>query len=337
VREIEKTLASLCTVLFVITAIIVLVLFNIERKAFVSETYKLAFETRQLYERMPSVLAATVQQTISQNPSAYPFLKELTAEDWQATIVSILPAEDLRAVTNSALDSTFEYINGRSNSAVITLVPIKTRLVGDTGVNIVVQFLGTQPACTAEQLQQMALGLFSGNIVLCNPPPQAISLVRPLIQSQLQTVTAAIPDVVTIVPQTNNDPRPRLHMVRSAIRFSPFFVFLLLLAVAIFGARSLRDLFIWWGWPLTITGVTGTLIALIGSPLIAWLLQFLIETQGTFFLPPLLASTIAEAAGAVANQILSPMIIQGLLISFLGLLLLVLAAVLRPQVLLDTP
>lgn len=336
-RGIEKTLASLGAVLFVITAVIVLVLFNIERKAFVSETYKLAFETRQLYQRMPTVLAISLHQTISQNPGAYPFLKELTVEDWQATIVSVLPAEDLRAIADSSLDSTFEYINGRSDSAVITLVPIKARLVGETGVNIVVQFLGTQPACTVEQLQQMALGFFSGNIALCNPPPQAIGLVRPLIQSQLQTVTAAIPDAVTIVPQTGSDPRPQLHMVRSAIRFSPYFVFLLLLAVAVFGVRSLRDLFIWWGWPLTIAGIIGTLLALIGSPLIGLLLQFLIQTQGTFFLPPLLASTIAEAAGAIASQVLSPMVIQGLVISSLGLLFLVLAAVFRPQILIETP
>lgn len=335
-REIERTLATLSAILFIIAAILVLVLFNIERKVFLSETYKLAFETRGLYQRMPSILAATLQQTISQNPATYPFLKELSFEDWQATIVSVLPEEDLRAVANSALDSTFEYINQRSDSAAITLVPIKARLVGDTGVNIVVQFLSTQPACTAEQLQQMALGFFSGNIALCNPPPQAIGLVRPLIQSQLQTVTAAIPDQVTIIPQTGSDPRLQLHMVRSAIRFSPYFVFLLLLAVAVFAVRSFRDLMVWWGWPLMIVGAAGTFIALIGSPLVGWLLQSLIQTQGTFFLPPVLASTIGEAAGAIANQVTSPMIIQGLVITFLGLLLLVLAAVFRPHTYIQT-
>lgn len=333
----QKTLATVCAILFIVAAIITLLLFHIERKLFVSETYKLAFETRQLYDRMPTVLAATVQQVIAQNPGAYPFLKELTIEDWQTTIATILPPEDLRAVANGALDSTFDYINSRTDSAVISLVPIKARLIGDTGVEIVVQFLSTQPACTVEQLQQMALGFFSGNIALCNPPPQAMGLVRPLIQSQLQTVTSSIPDAVTIIPTTGTDPRPRLHVIRSAVRFSPYFVFLLLLAVAVFGVRSFRDLLIWWGWPLMIAGVMSTFIALIGSPIISWLLQFLIQTQGMVFLPPLLSATIAETAGAVANQILSPVIIQGLVISFLGAMLLVLAAVFRPTVIIDSP
>ena len=71
------------------------------------------------------------------------------------------------------------------------------------------------------------------------------------------------------------------------------------------------------------------LIALLGTPLISFLLQFLIQTQGTLLLPPLLASTIAETAGAVAKQVLSPVIVQGSIIALLGAIFLILAVVFR--------
>jgi hypothetical protein len=323
VRTFEKTLAAICAILFILSGVTVLFLFNIERRVFESSTYKQAFEEQGLYERMPALLATALQGMIAQNPGAYPFLKELSSEDWQGTIASLLPPDELRAVADGALDSTFDYVNNRTDSAVITLVPIKARLAGPAGSDIVTQFLSTQPACTFEQLQQMALGFLGGSIALCNPPPEAMGLIAPFIQSQMQNVTAAFPDQVTIIPgadsDTPNDPRVQLHLVRSAVRFSPYFVFLLLLAVAVFAVRSLRDFLVWWGWPLLITGAVAGLFALIGAPVITLLLQVLIQTQGAIFLPPLFAATIAETAGAVTRQILSPVAVQGFILAIIGL------------------
>jgi hypothetical protein len=247
----------------------------------------------------------------------------LDAPDWQSTISSLLPPEELRALANGALDSTFDYVNGRSNTVVISLLPIKARLIGESGVNVIRQFLQTQPTCTIDQLTQMALGLLGGNIALCNPPEEAIGLFEPFIQSQLQTLNAAFPNEVTVFTSPNsgtpNDPRTRLRLARSAVRFSPFFAILLLLAVALFAVRSIRDLLIWWGWPLLIVGITSVLLGLIGSPLVGWFLQFLIQTQGVAFIPPLLAPSIGEAARAVASQMLIPVAIQGMIIAVIGL------------------
>lgn len=322
-QTLEKTFAAICAILFILSGVAALFLFNIERRVFESSTYKQAFEEQRLYERMPSLLATALQGMIAQNPASYPFLKELSFEDWQGTIASLLPPEELRAVADGALDSTFDYVNSRTDFAVLTLVPIKARLTGPAGAGIVAQFLSTQPACTLEQIQQMALGFLGGSIALCNPPPEAMGLLAPFIQSQMQNVAAAFPDQVTIISggdsNTPNDPRLRLQLVRSAVRFSPFFVFLLLFAVAVFGVRGFRDFLVWWGWPLLITGASSALLASIGSPLISLLLRFLIQTQGAVFLPPLLTSTIAETAGAVTRQILAPVTVQGFIIALIGL------------------
>ncbi|HEX9332395.1 MAG TPA: hypothetical protein VF896_10925, partial [Anaerolineales bacterium] len=166
-----------------------------------------------------------------------------------------------------------------------------------------------------------------GDIALCNPPEQMMGLVEPLIQSQLQTISAAIPDQATIISSTENgtpnDPRYKLHLVRSAIHFSPFFVVLLLLAIALLAVHSLRDFLLWWGVPFLIVGVITISIGMIGAPIVGWFLQFLIQTQGAIFLPSLLASSIAETASAVAHQILIPVAFQGFVIAIIGLIMVV--------------
>ena len=328
----QKTIAAICAALFVIAGVPVLLLFNIERRAFSSATYKQAFENQRLYERMPALIAATLSGTLSQNGALPPFLKELTAEEWQATIPTLLPPEELRAMTDQTLDSTFDYLNFRSNSVVISLLPIKARLAGEGGMNVVRGFLRTQPDCTLEQLTQMGLGLLSGSIALCNPPEEAIGFFAPFIQSQLQTITTTFPDQIALVPATEsgtpNDPRLKLQWVRSGIVFSPFFLFLLLLAIAVFAVRSIRDLLVWWGWPLLITGGLAAMIALVGSPLIGAVLQLIIQIYGAAFLPPILASAIGETASAVASQMLVPVILQGLLLAAIGLMMVIIGTLL---------
>ena len=74
------------------------------------------------------------------------------------------------------------------------------------------------------------------------------------------------------------------------------------------------------------------LIGLVGAPLVSWILQFLIQGQGTIPIPPALASSIAEATGAVARQILLPVLVQGAILGFAGLGMALLAMFLpKPQ------
>lgn len=330
-----KTLAVLCALLFILAGVPVLILFNIDRKAFDSATYKQAFENQRLYERMPALVAGTLATTVSQNGNSPAFLRELTIEEWQTTVSTLLPPEELRAMTHQTLDSTFDYLNFRSNSIVISLLPVKARLTGQGGVSVVREFLRTQPECTLEQLAQIGLGLLGGNIVLCNPPDEAIGFFEPFIQSQLQTISATFPDQISLVPETGSgtasDPRLRLQWIRSAIQFAPFFLFLLLLMIVALAVRSLHDWLVWWGWPLLLTGAIAAFIAMLGSPVIGWLLQWIIQIYGAAFLPAVLASTIAETASAVAGQMLAPVIIQGFVLAVIGLLMVITGTFLLPS------
>ena len=328
-RTLGQIFAAICVILFVVSTVIVLLLINVEAKAFSSATYKQAFEDQRLYERMPAILATALTSTMGQNINAVPFLRELSIEDWQNTIATLLPPEQLKDIANNALDATFDYLNGRSNAAAISLAPVKTQLAGPAGMNLVLQILSVQPACTAEQLTQMALGLLGGQIALCNPPPEAIGLMTPFLQSQIQTMTTIIPNEVTFIPGTLSgtpqDPRLRLNSIRSGIRLTPILPVLLLFGITIFAVRSLVDWLTWWGWPFMIAGVSSVLIGLVGAPLVSWILQLLIQGQGTIPIPPVLASSIAETTSAVARQILIPVLVQGAILGFVGLGMAVLA------------
>ena len=334
-RTAGQMFAAICVVLFVISSVFVLLAVNIEAQAFSSQAYKQAFEDQRLYERMPGILATTITGYVAQSGGALPFLQLLTPEDWQNNIGLLLPPEELRAIANQALDSTFDYLNGRSNSVVISLIPVKVQLAGESGVQLVLQILRRQPACTTEQLTQMALGLFGGQIALCNPPEQAIGLMLPFIQTQVQTMSAVFPNELTLVSPalsgTPADPRAELNTLRSVIRFTPLIPALLLLAIAAFAARSLVDWLTWWGWPLMLAGGSSALIGLLGSPLIGGILQVLIQTQRLFPLPPAFASLIAETASGVARQMLIPVLVQGLILGVLGLAMVLLATLLAAR------
>jgi hypothetical protein len=334
-RSLGQVLAAICAVLFVISSVFVLLVFNIEAQAFSSATYKQAFEDQRLYERMPSILATALTAYVTESGGAVPFLQVLTVEDWQNNIVLLLPPEQLKAMADNALDATFDYLNGRTNSVVISLAPVKAQLAGESGTQLVLQILQRQPACTPEQLTQMALGLFGGQIALCNPPPEAIGLLLPFIQTQVQSMSAIFPNELTLVSSalsgTPADPRVNLNTARSIIRLTPFIPVLMLLGIAVSTVRSLVGWLTWWGWPLMFAGGVSTLLGLFGSPVIGGILQLLIRTQGMLLIPPTFASTVAETASAVARQMLVPVIVQGLILGVVGLGMVILATLLAKR------
>jgi len=335
VQTLGKFFAALCALLFIMSSVVVLLLFNIERKAFSSETYKQAFANQGLYQRIPAMLASILSSSIAQNPNAIPLLRALRVEDWQTSISTLLPPEELRAMSDSALDATFDYLNGKTDSAVISLAPVKTHLAGESGLQVVRQFLSLQPPCTPEQLSQMALGLLGGQIALCNPPEQAIGLMAPIIQAQLEGMTTLIPNEIAFIPgtasNTPSDPRLKLKAVRSAIKLTPFIPVLLLFGIAAFALRTLREWLIWWGWPIMIAGVISALIALIGSPVIGWILQLLIQNQGTIFIPAVLAASLGETTSAVARQMLAPVVLEGFILAVAGLGMIVVSLFISKQ------
>jgi hypothetical protein len=328
-EQLRKFLAGICAILFVFSGVAALLLFNIERQAFTSTTYKQAFEDQNLYQRMPEILANTLYTANSENANTDPYLKSLTVEDWQSTIMTLLPPQDLKALTDNTLDSVFDYLNGKTNSAVISLLPLKLQLAGPSGVEVVNQILQAQPDCTTEQLLQLGLGLLNGDVGLCNPPAELMGLMSPLIESQVQTMTSVLPDEITVMSGENsgtaNDLRIRLNRVRALMKSTPVFPLLFLFITTIFAVRSLVEWLKWWGYPFLITGALSALFALMGSPIFSYVARRIIQNQGAGFIPPILLSTFQETINAVTGQILKPVVTEGAIIALIGFIMVITA------------
>ena len=331
-EQIKKLLAWICAVLFVGSGISALVFFNVERTAFDSTTYKQAFEQQSLYVRIPKILGDSLHTYIAEDANFPAYLKALTADDWTATITSLLPADELKALTDNTLDAVFDYLNGKTDSVVISVVPFKNHLAGNSGIEIVKQILNSQPACTAEQLMQIGLGLISGkDLMLCKPPDEFMNLINPLIESQIQFMTGTFPDQVTLVSDaqshTPDDPRIKLNRARALMKITPVFPLLFLFCLTILAIRSLMDWLKWWGYPFLITGAGSLFFALIGSPVLGFVIRTVIQRQGPRYLPQNLISALGETVSAVSSQILKPVAVEGAVLMFVGFIMVIVALV----------
>lgn len=316
-----KTLAVLCAVLFVVTGVMALLFFNIEHKAFAATTYKQAFENQKLYERMPAVLAVSLQQSLANEAGSNP-MKVISQDGWEKTLSSLLPPDEIKALTDDALDSIFNYLNGKTDSAAISLLPFKQHLVGENGVAAAKQILSGQPDCTQEQLMQMGLNLLSGgDLLLCNPPAELIDMFNPMIESQLQVLTVGIPDQITIIKGeqsgTADDPRIGLSRVRLLMKLTPILPLVFLFGLTLLAVRRLVDWLKWWGVPFIVTGAISALTALLGSPLFSALMQRAIQNRSN--IPPTVLSFVKEIIGAVSRQILAPVVVEGALLTLVGI------------------
>ncbi|HTX91096.1 MAG TPA: hypothetical protein VMC09_07760 [Anaerolineales bacterium] len=87
----RKFLAVVCAIFFVLTAILALLLFNIDRRLLVPGTYKLALARQQVYARLPRILAEQVVMTMNYNPCAADPLKcENLTPDFKACAKTVL-------------------------------------------------------------------------------------------------------------------------------------------------------------------------------------------------------------------------------------------------------
>lgn len=334
-ESIRKSLAVVFAILFVIAALTALFLFNLERKAFNAETYQQAFANEEFYERLPAILAESLASTM-QTKSLPVSMRGLTEQNWETFLRALLPPATLKTMGDEALDSVFAYLNRKSDSAVLSLAPLKEQMTGENGIQAVLDLMRTQPDCTLQQIAQMSLALLSQQeLSLCNPPQAADGIIRPIIHAQLQIATLAIPDQVTLASADSAtgkpDPRQRLELIRVGMRLSPLAPLALLLILTLLAVRSLRDWLQWWGYPLLIAGVLAALLALAASPVVSAILLRILAMRLPAYLPAVLLNDSGQLAAAIVGQMLKPVALEGLILGGIGLILVIFAFAVRPR------
>src|SRR6185503_18354408 len=93
----------------------------------------------------------------------------------------------------------------------------------------------------------------------------------------------------------------------------------------IFAVRSLKEWLTWWGWPIFITGAGGLLVAMLGSPVIGFIVRNFMQIQGAGFIPPILLATMQETASSVTREILKPVTLEGSILALIGFVMAVVA------------
>ena len=319
----RRALASLFALLFIISGWLAVPAFSLERTAFDPASYQQAFTRSDIYTRMPGILAEALYNANSASPQADPYLQLLTPTDWQNIVTSLLGPQDIQTITDSALNSSFAFLNGEAEAVALSLAPLKANLTGPGGVEVAKQILQAQPDCTGQQLLEIGLGFFVGSITLCNPPEDMFNIFMPLIEAQLQAASQAIPNEVTLLSAASfdpaNDPRARLKQVRGVMKVTPFFPVFFLFALTAFAVRSLMDWLRWWGYPFLLMGLGNFALGLFGAPMLGWLAGKFLQAQGAGLLPAVLISAFQETFSAATGQLLRPVFMTGFIVAGIGL------------------
>ena len=316
-----RIIAVLCVILFIVTALTALFLYNLEQRAFNPNTYKEALVNEDFYQSLPSLLGQVLARDSS--ASNTPFVKQLTSENWTTIIQTLLPPAQLQSMTEEAITQIFAYLDNETNDPHISLLPLKQRLSGPAGLNAAISLIHAQPNCTAEQVAQL---ISSFGQVLCNPPQDVLDLAKPVLQTQLNLIAANIPDQISLVGANVQPTRVRnLRVVRLIMQLSPLLPLALLFAVTIFAVRTFKGWLTWWGWPFLAAGVIGAISGFSGAPLFRQALENYISTRTQLTIPPELAEAVRAVMDEVLKEIIQPAGWQALTLAGIGLLLLILA------------
>ena len=318
-KTFKNIISVFLAILFVITAVMALLFFNFDRHAFTAETYQQAFDREDFYNKIPSLLAQSI--TSGTDPTQQPLgMQGLNQETWEGFFRTLLPPDVLKPIGDDVLGSTFAYLNMESDSIQVDLSPVKTSMLGETGTQAALVLVKSLPACTIDQAAMIMFGMLSGDqIQLCNPPENILPMLMPLIQGQMQVTASLIPDQLTLItapPQ--NDPRERIRTTRLFMRLSLILPILLLLTLTVFAVRSLHDWLIWWGAPLASTGFIAFVIGILGAPIFSAALESILASQLPGYLPAFLLDFTNSIAAAMVQALLTPVVIQGIILTFIG-------------------
>jgi hypothetical protein len=279
VSAVSTLLAAICAILFVFLASLSVFVFTADRMLFSAGTYKQALSNQHIYDRLPALIAEQIAYQVQHDPSTTglaPELKRLTEPDWQILIADLTTPNELKTQVESILDQLITYLNTPSSSLSlkVSVVDFKRNLQGDAGYRALTQIINAQPACTAQEWEQIVSNVQSAqfeNIPFCRPPAEVMAAAEPFIRAALLDLTPAIPDVIYLDNQTGasgtelltRSDRLTLQRAHTWILVSLFFAAGLLVLTLVFGVRSLTGCGLWLGIPLLLTGISVFCAALI--------------------------------------------------------------------------
>jgi hypothetical protein len=315
-----RLLAGLFAILFIISALISLLLFNAQHHFVDPELYKRVLLEERVYDSLPRLLSTQISEGMAYNPCAEDpsacenegedtsgdeeggppdYFKNMDAEQWELVLREILTPDWLQTQTESVIDQFIDFLESdeETPSISISLVEIKSRLMGSEGVETVLKIIESQPPCNDDQLRELKMAFESDatgpDLLSCRPPQELIDENIASIEETLNEVVGDLPNEATLgenfmdpdsdehsdATEVDMEIGKTLRRVRTYMRLSPIVPGVFFILIAVFGVRSFRDLLRWWGIPLLLTGLIALIFSILSLPIFNWFLRTYVEGQ----------------------------------------------------------
>ncbi len=247
--------------------------------------------------------------------------KNLTAKDWETFIIALIPPDELKNISEETINEIFEYLNGNSDSAKISFLKIKERLLSEEGIDAVMALIEAQPDCTPSDL----LKITQQEIPVCKPPDVVLPALKPIVKMQLNTAASAIPDQKIIMRSKNNESLIEAQSLRALMRLSPLLPMIFLFLLTLLVVRDLRTWLRWWGIPFLVAGGMGIILSLITGPLVQTLLSIPLVRGAPMEISGSVIQLVYDLANTIVHSLIENIVLYALIFALLGLIMIVAA------------
>jgi len=257
----------------------------------------------------------------------------LEKDEVERVLDLLIPPEWARAQVGGALESLYAWMDNDSPSPVVPLDlrPIQQSLLTGGAERLVETILDSWPACTVEQIEELAMAAIQGGEVqmpYCEPPEPYRSAISLMATQGLIEEARALPPTIDLLGQ---DPaqspqdlagamalKEQLRLMRALARWGWLLPLSFLGIIMALVVRSFRGLTRWWGIPLLIGG----LLSVVGVFVASGLAQRLVAQALGDGLPEELVRLLRSILDGLRDRILGRMLVQSVVVTLGAVLLL---------------
>lgn len=204
----------------------------------------------------------------------------ISPEEWRGILSVVLPEEWLVREMTESVESVMTWIDDDRPlpNMMITLQPLKERLTGRSGIEVLEIVIDSWPICTADQVAEIESTEARGGVVpilICEPPEplrgRTVERMAGLVEDYMRRLPGSIslrefeegaPDIENV-----RILKERIRLARALSRsvwLLPVALLGMIMALAI---RSWRGIAVWWGIPLLLAGVLTGLLGVMATGL----------------------------------------------------------------------
>jgi hypothetical protein len=279
------------------------------------------------------------------------YFQELDAAEWEAFFQAVFPAGWMEAQAESVIDQVFDSLRASDPQPVsLSLIGLKTHLRGPDGARAARVLIEAQPACTDAQLLDLVQGVREegeiDSLLVCRPPDEILEANMEIVRAEFHQMVDEWPNTTDLSfgflrGEPSDGPSTRapehsgwldaLALFRWVARLSPLAPVVCLLLLTLFAVRSKVQACRWWGIPFLLAGLLAAAGAAAANPLLRWAVDSLLLPRAPQSISPDLIGLAIELVFEVSRGLATRVLIQSLVLVLLGIGLLVLARMLRPQ------